>query len=184
MPTAFRWSARASRSIRSLVAVAVVAAGMLAASPVNATAPEQFGPNTYEVTFIGFNCDGFDIEIAGGGHGSRDRLLRRFRRCERGSCTTAASRTMCLTNTVTGRSIVVRGEFQEFIEPIPGSDDFTKTIVGFRYMVNEPGSGATIRDVGRISYAEVEQLHVTFQAGEHDLALDEALWGTFCGALD
>ena len=181
MPTVFRRSA--SRSIRSLVAVAVVAAGMLAASPVSAAAPERFGPNTYDFTFIGFNCDGFDIEIAGGG---TDRVTVFFNASGDVNRIVYYGRFPhdVLTNTVTGRSIVVRGEFQEFIEPIPGSDNFTKTIVGHRYMVNEPGSGVTIRDVGRISYAEVEQLHVTFQAGKHDLALDEALWGTFCGALD
>ncbi len=183
MPTNVTRSTRASRSIRSLIAVAVVAGGMLAAAPVNATAPERFGPNTFEGTFIGFNCDGFDIEIAGGG---TERVTVFFDASDNVNRIAYYGRFPhdVLTNTVTGRSIVVRGEFQEFIEPIPGSDNFTKTIVGFRYMINEPGLGATIRDVGRISYAEVEQLHATFQAGEHDLALDEALWGTFCGALD
>ena len=158
MPTAFRWSARASRSMKSLVAIAVVAAGMLAASPVNATAPERFGPNTFEGTFIGFNCDGFDIEIARRG---TDRVTVFFDASDGVNRIVYYGRFPhdVLTNTVTGRSIIVRGEFQEFIEPIPGSDDFTKTIVGFRYMINEPGSGATMRDVGRISYAEVEQLH-------------------------
>ena len=164
MPTDFRWSARTSRSIRSLVVVAVVAAGMLAAAPVNAIAPERFGPNTFEGTFIGFNCDGFDIEIAGGG---TERVTVFFDASEDLNRIVYYGRFPhdVLTNTVSGRSIVVRGEFQEFIEPTPGSDEFTKTIVGFRYMINEPGLGATIRDVGRISYAELEQLHATFRAG-------------------
>jgi hypothetical protein len=88
-----------------------------------------------------------------------------------------------LTNTVTGRSVVVRGEFNEFVERIPGTDQFMKTIVGFRYLVNEPGVGVTIRDVGRIRYADLEQTLVLWQAGEHDLALDEAFGPTFCAAL-
>jgi hypothetical protein len=57
------------------------------------------------------------------------------------------------------------------------------TVVGFRYMVNQPGSGATIQEVGRISYETANEILVTFQAGKHDLAHDEDLWGTFCGAL-
>jgi hypothetical protein len=83
-----------------------------------------------------------------------------------------------LTNTVTGRSIVVRGEFQELVERIPGTDEFTKTIDGFRYMVNEPGVGVTIRDVGRITYGDLEQTIVLWQAGEHDLTLDAAFQPT------
>ena len=59
----------------------------------------------------------------------------------------------------------------------------TKTITGYRYMVNEPGVGALIRDVGRITYGDLEQTIVLWQAGEHDLALAEAFQPTFCGAL-
>jgi hypothetical protein len=88
-----------------------------------------------------------------------------------------------LTNTVTGKSIVVRGEFSEFIERIASTDEFTKTIVGHRYMVTEPGLGVTIRDVGRIVYGDLEQTIVLWQAGEHDLALDAAIEPTFCAAL-
>ena len=50
-------------------------------------------------------------------------------------------------------------------------------------MVNEPGVGVTIRDVGRITYGDLEQTIVLWQAGEHDLALDAAFEPTFCSAL-
>ena len=63
------------------------------------------------------------------------------------------------------------------------TDQFTKTIVGFRYMVNDPGVGVTIRDVGRITYGDLGQTIVLWQAGEHDLALDAAFQPTFCAAL-
>jgi hypothetical protein len=88
-----------------------------------------------------------------------------------------------LTNTVTGKSIVVRGEFNEFMERIPGADEFTKTVVGHRYLVTEPGLGVTIRDVGRITYGHLEQTIVLWQAGKHDLALDSEIEPTFCDAL-
>jgi hypothetical protein len=87
-----------------------------------------------------------------------------------------------LTNAVTGESIVVRGEFSEFIERIAGTDEFTKTVVGHRYMVTEPGLGVTIRDVGRIVYGDLEQTIVLWQAGKHDLALDAAIEGPVSAA--
>ena len=37
------------------------------------------------------------------------------------------------------------------------TDTWTKTITGHRYFVNEPGSGVTVRDVGRIQYGDLEQ---------------------------
>jgi hypothetical protein len=88
-----------------------------------------------------------------------------------------------LTNTVTGKSIVVRAEFDETITPIPGTDEGTKTIVGYRYLVNDPGVGAAIRDVGRISYGDFEQTIILWQAGEHDLALESEIEPAFCAAL-
>ena len=50
-------------------------------------------------------------------------------------------------------------------------------------MVNEPGVGATIRDVGRIVYGDLAQTIVLWEAGKHDLALDEAFQPIFCAAL-
>ena len=175
---------RVPRRFKALVIGCLVASSALSASPVSAAAPEQFGPNYYDYTFIGFSCDGFDIQISGAGI---DRATVFFE----GSGREVFARAVIyarfphdvLTNTVTGRSIVVRGEFQEIIEPIPGTDDFTKAIVGFRYMVNEPRTGATIREVGRISYADAQQTIILAQAGKHDLALDEELLPAFCAAL-
>src|SRR4051794_17265923 len=182
MITASRSSGRASRAVRSLVAVAVIGAGMLSTSAVSATTPEKFGPNFYDVTFIGFDCGDFDIEISSQGS---DRLTVFFNAAGDLTRVTYYARFPrdVMTNTVTGRSIVVRGEFQQTLEPIPGTDDFSVTIVGFRYMVNEPSVGATIREVGRITYAQAEELLISFQAGKHDLALDEDLGPVFCAAL-
>ena len=136
------------------LAVGMVAPLMLAASPVSASAPVQFGPFTSTYSFIGFNCDGFDILIEGSG---TDRFTVFFDAS--GGVTKVVDYARyphdVLTNTVTGRSIVVRGEWQETRKPIPGTNQFTETITGFRYMVNEPGVGATIRDVGRIVYGDL-----------------------------
>ena len=167
---------------RSLMVVALLALAALTASPVSAVAPERFGPTTYDYTFVGFSCDGFDIQIAGAG---TDRATVFFDGSGEVTKVTYYGRFPhdVMTNTVTGRSIVVRGEFQELIDRTPGTDEFTKSVVGFRYLVNEPGVGVTIRDVGRITYGDLEQTIVSWQAGEHDLALDDQLQPTFCAAL-
>jgi hypothetical protein len=164
--------------IAGLVVVALLAGSVARA----ASGPLHFGPFTNTYSFIGFNCDGFDILIEGEGTDSFTVFLD-----DTGEVTKVIYRARyphdTLTNTVSGRSIVVRGEFQEFLERIPGTDEFTKTIDGFRYLVNEPGVGVTIRDVGRITYGDLEQTIVLWQAGEHDLALDAAFEPTFCSAL-
>jgi hypothetical protein len=168
--------------MRWLVAAGLMILALLAASVARAGGPLHAGPFTNSYSFIGFNCDGFDILIEGQGTDSFTVFLD-----DAGEVTKVIYRARyprdTLTNTATGKSIVNRGQFQEFIERIPGTDEFTKTITGFRYMVNEPGAGVTIRDVGRITYGDLEQTIVLWQAGKHDLALDAAFEPTFCAAL-
>jgi hypothetical protein len=177
-----RAAAASHPPVRALMMIAVLAVAGLLASPVSAAAPERFGPATYDYTFIGFECDGFEIQIAGTGS---DRLTAFFDASGDVVKLTYYGRFPhdVMTNTVTGRSIVVRGDFQEMIVRTPGTDEFIKSVVGHRYMVNEPGVGVTIRDVGRITYGDLEQTMVRWQAGEHDLALDASLQPTFCTAL-
>jgi hypothetical protein len=87
------------------------------------------------------------------------------------------------TNTTTGKSITVRGHFVQVAERIPGTNEFTRTVTGFRYLVNEPGKGAVIRDVGRIVYDNLEESSWRDLAGRHDLADGMLIEPTFCGAL-
>jgi hypothetical protein len=170
------------RRARWLVAPGLAIAALAPASVAVASAPSHFGPFINSYSFVGFNCDGFDILIEGTGTDSFTAFVD-----DAGEFTKVIYRGRyphdVLTNTVTGRSIVVRAEFNEFLERIPGTDEFTKSISGFRYLVNEPGVGVTIRDVGRISYSDLEQTIVLWQAGKHELALDEALEPMFCSAL-
>jgi hypothetical protein len=88
-----------------------------------------------------------------------------------------------LTNTVTGESIVNRGEFTHFYERNPGTDTFKVAITGFRYFVNRAGEGVVLRDVGRIVYATQFQEDVLFSAGAHQLAYDPDIEPAFCAAL-
>jgi hypothetical protein len=86
------------------------------------------------------------------------------------------------TNLETGRQMVVRGEFQEIIERVPGTDEYTKTITGFRYLIGEPGVGIEVQEVGRIVYADLQQTLATWEAGKHDLVYDMD-FGVFCEIL-
>ncbi len=172
------------RTIRRLCCfmTALAAAALLASSGAKASAPLQFGPFVNSYSFIGMSCDGFDIHI----EGTETQRFTVFLD-DAGQVTRVVKFDSAphdtLTNTVTGRSIAVRAQFKESIDRIPGTDEFTKTIVGFRYLVNEPGVGVTIRDVGRIVYGDLEQQIVLWKAGKHDLALDQAIEPTFCAAL-
>jgi hypothetical protein len=80
-----------------------------------------------------------------------------------------------LTNTVTGESIVNRGEFTHFYERNPGTDTFKVAITA--------GEGVVLRDVGRIVYATQFQEDVLFSAGAHQLAYDPDIEPAFCAAL-
>jgi hypothetical protein len=167
------WAAR--------VLVGLLAAGLVPGT-VMAGGPDHEGPFVNEYSFIGFGCGSFDVLIEGAGSdeftiwtdasGEVERVLYRARYPHD-----------TLTNTVTGRSIVVRAAFEERIVRIPGTDEYTKTITGFRYLVNEPGTGVVIRDVGRIVYGDLDQSIVLWQAGEHNLALDDQFEAVFCAAL-
>jgi hypothetical protein len=174
---------RARSSLRwSVAMMAVLAIALLAAAGASANAPLRLGPFSNSYDDIGMSCPGFDIRIQGvetfgvsvywNADGSVARVVRHD-----------SAPHDVLTNTVTGKSFVVRAEFDETITPIPGTDEATKTIVGYRYLVNDPGVGATIRDVGRIAYGDFEQTIILWQAGEHDLALDSEIGPTFCAAL-
>jgi hypothetical protein len=173
----------ANRRMKWLVFAGLVTVVLLAASVARAVSgPLHFGPFANSYSVIGFECDGFDVLIEGAGTDSFTVFLD-----EAGEVTKVIYRARyphdTLTNTVSGKSVVVRGEFQEVVERTSSTDELTKTITGFRYMVNEPGVGVTIRDVGRITYGDLEQTIVVWQAGEHDLALDAAFKPTFCAAL-
>ena len=156
--------------------------GVLAPTAALAGAPEQFGPFVESGDFIGFECDGFDIRIQGTGSTSytiwRDADLNFERLLQRSRAPHDV-----LTNTVTGESIVVRGEFQEHVTYDAATDSWTKTITGFRYIVNEPGEGIVIRDVGRIQYGDLDQLVLLWEAGKHDVEYDANLQSLFCDRL-
>jgi hypothetical protein len=87
------------------------------------------------------------------------------------------------TNTTTGKTIEVRGEFQQTYNWVPARGEYTVTVVGHRYLVNEPGSGVTVQEVGRIVYADPSEKAVLTMAGQHDLAQAARIEPVFCARL-
>jgi hypothetical protein len=171
------------RSRVSVMFGLALALGAISPSSTLAVAkPEVFGPFLDNYTFIGFDCGDFLIEISGtstttftasfDANGDVIKLVMRVR---------APYDT--LTNTTTGNFVVNRGEFQETLTPIPGTDQWEKSISGYRYFVNVPGEGVVLRDVGRIKYGDVEQTILLWEAGKHDIEYDANLQPLFCGLL-
>jgi len=172
------------RSIRRLGAAlaAVMLTGGLLVPTAFAAGPDHFGPFVWSDTFY-FSCGGaFDVRVDTHGweaitgwadeDGNVNKVIDRVR-----------APSDVFTNLSSGRQIVVRGEFQEIIERIPGTDEFTKSISGFRYLINDPGVGVRYADVGRIVYGDLLQTIVLWQAGVHDFAYEEELGPAFCGLL-
>ena len=81
---------------------------------------------------------------------------------------------------MTGKTVVNRGVFQETFTPIEGTEDFTATVTGFRFMGTFPGEGLVLQDVGR--FEESPDGEILFVAGQHDLLPEAAEPAVICAA--
>jgi hypothetical protein len=164
-----------------LVPVMLLIGVSLPAGAAAATAPERLGPFTETEQFT-VDCGTFAAAVSGT---SSTRFTVFFDAS--GDVTRAQQFVRApgdlWENTTTGKSVVVRGEFVQTYTRVPGTDEFTVTIVGFRYLVNEPGSGVIVQEVGRIVYAEPSEETILAMAGQHDLADEARITPVFCGAL-
>jgi len=165
----------------SLAIVMAALSGLLLVPNALAAAPLHDGPYTWDDTYYGSCGSAFDVRLDTHGweaftvwadaNGDITKVLYRVRAPHD-----------VFTNLSTGRQIVVRGEFQEIIERVPGTDEFTKSISGFRYLINDPGVGVIFQEVGRIVYGDLEQTIVLWQAGKHEGVFD-ADFDVFCDFL-
>ncbi len=88
-----------------------------------------------------------------------------------------------VTNLTTGRSMVVRGEFQQIYTPNQETGRVQVAISGFRYLVNQPGSGVTVQEVGRIVYDDLDEVAVVSAAGQHEWAVGALVETALCDEL-
>jgi hypothetical protein len=160
-----------------LIAFAVTtAAAMATAGSALAAPPEMFhfSESGSEPGFI--ECDGYaidldttntvDVTVYFNGAGDVVKFLVRTRAID------------TFTNTVTGKTVVNRGVFQELFTRIRGTDEFTHSLTGFRFMGTSPGEGLVLQDVGRIVYSPEHE--ILFQAGQHHVPESPEV---FCAAL-
>lgn len=162
-------------------ALVAAAGALLPVSPASALAPESFGPFTDTYSFT-VDCGDFVARVDGtstfketvyfDSSGDVTRWVQYIR-----------APSDVWTHTATGESIIVRGEFQQTYTPDVQADTVTVAIRGFRYLVNQPGSGVTVQEVGRIVYDGLDETTVVAMAGWHDLADPALIEPTFCAAL-
>src|SRR4029450_1336784 len=157
------------RLLTVLVALAAVAA---LAGPAHAAGPLHLGPFHDQGAFT-VDCGDFEASVSG-------TVTTWFTiwTDDAGEITKFVMRVLApadtWTNAATGASIVVRGEFVQTAERVPGTaDEWTVTITGHRYMVNEPGEGLILADVGRIVYGNLDEDVILSAAGRHDPALPQ-----------
>jgi hypothetical protein len=124
-------------------------------------------------------CDGFEISIET--TGSETVIIFFDETGEPNKFIVHTLATDTLTNSVTGESIVNRGVFEQIFTRIDGTDDFTHSLVGFRYLGTAPGQGLFVQDVGRILYSPDEE-QILFLAGQH-VAEESDIGPAFCAAL-
>lgn len=152
------------------------------AAPATAAAPERFTVYRNEPMTFSIDCGDF---VASGEGVYSERWI--FFLDSEGNVTRFAEYVSApadvWTNSQTGASITVRGHFEQFYNPIPGTDEATVTVTGFRYIVNQPGSGVTIQEVGRVVYDDFSETTWQAIAGQHDLPVGDMVEPAICDAL-
>jgi hypothetical protein len=157
------------------VAAIAWAGTALAAPPVRF---HDEDPGSEEPGFI--TCDGFVIDLATGGtedftvyvddSGEVVKVLVRNRATD------------VFTNSVSGKTVVNRGVFQQLFVRIGDTDEFTHSLTGYRFMATSPGRGVVLQDVGRIEYVGDEE-DIVFLAGQHHVPDGPEAEEAFCAAL-
>jgi hypothetical protein len=165
------------RKLLILLAVSSATA-MASANAAMATPPEMFhfSDSGSEPGFV--QCDGYAIDLATTERVDGTVYFNRAGEVVKFLVHTRA--TDILTNTVTGKTVVNRGVFQELFTRIRGTDEFTHALTGFRFMGTSPGEGVVLQDVGRIEYSVPDE-QILFQAGQHHVPEDAQ--ELFCAAL-
>jgi hypothetical protein len=164
---------------RRAYAGAAIALGFLTvaiAEPAAAAPPEV---STFdEQGGFSIGCDGFAIDVLATAQFTVRTFFDSAGDVQRVSVKLTA--VDMLTNTVTEEQIVNRGVFEEMFTRIGDTDEFSHTLVGFRYMGTAAGEGLVLQDVGRIVYDP--EHHVVSLAGQHD-AEELGEQAALCAAL-
>jgi hypothetical protein len=178
---------RRQTSVRRAAAAAVGAAGLSLSlmSPVYAatdTTPGHFSFSTggFEPGFL--QCQGYAGDLSSVGRVNGTVFLdtagefNKFIVHNHGRDT--------LTNTVSGKAQVNRGNFTETYTRIGMTERWTHTLTGFQFMATAPGKGLVLQDVGRMVFRPgplFGETEPTFMAGQHHVP--EGSDALFCAAI-
>jgi hypothetical protein len=151
------------------------------------TCQGEFHP-TYENEPIGLQCEGQDVYISGGG---REFMTRWHDGQGRATKTVVhldyPADVFSLSPTGEGPSVTIRGHFNRHYDYLVPGDRSSRvmTEVGAIYLVNDPGQGIVLQDVGPVTFAPGEEFEtVTSQHGVHQVYDDPWAVGTvICAAL-
>ncbi|WP_448006862.1 hypothetical protein [Agromyces bauzanensis] len=153
-------SRRRSALIASAIAVGFT---IITFAAPTAAAPPEFSSFDEQGEFL-IECDGFAIDVAATSHVTVRAFFDAAGDVQRVSVKLTA--VDVLTNNVTERQIVNRGVFEEMFTRIGDTEEFSHTLVGFRYMGTAAGEGLILQDVGRVVYSP--EHNVVSLAGQHD----------------
>jgi hypothetical protein len=164
-----------------LITFAVCSVAALAsANAASATPPEKFHFSE-SGTEVLLHCDGFDgiLDTTGAFDGTAffDKSGEPVKFIIRGRITETT------TNSVTGKTVVNRGVFQDFFRRIDGTDHFTHSVVGFDFQGKVDGRGPLVlRGVGRKVF-DPETGEIVFHAGRTNIPDGPEADAVFCAAL-
>jgi hypothetical protein len=154
------------------------------AAPASATPPERFS-FTESGTEVLAHCDGFDVILDSTGtfdgttffdqNGVEVKTIIRGRITE------------ILTNSVTGKTVINQGVFQDFFTRVDGTDEFIHTVNGFDFKGKVEGHGPLVfQEVGRkvfVTDPQTGEETVVFQTGHDTLPEGSGAEAVFCAAV-
>jgi hypothetical protein len=155
------------------------------AAPASADPPERFS-ETSSFSEPGFvQCDGFEIDLAG--TETRDFTTFFDENGQVVKIIIHSHVTETSTNSVTGKTLVNRGVFTDFVTRIDGTDEFTHTVSGFDFQGKVDGRGPLVfQDVGRkvfVTDPATGEETVLFRTGHSTLPEGPEAEAVFCAAL-
>ena len=172
--------------LRRLLVPAVAGCALLGlAAPAGASPPEMFSESSSfsEPGFV--QCDGFEIDLAGTETSDLTVFFDETGQVVKVIIRTRVTETS--TNSVTGKTVVNRGVFQDFFTRIDGTDEFTHTVSGYQFQGKVDGRGPLVyQDVGRKVFVidpETGEETVVFRTGHTTLPEGPEADAVFCAAL-
>ena len=129
---------------KSLSTLAFATATVAAAAPASATPTDRFvfEESGSEPGFV--TCDGFAIDLSTTGRTTA--TVHYDNDGEWAKLLVHSFPVDTLTNTVTGKVVINRGVFTQTFDRVGETDEFTHTLVGYRYMATLPREGVVLQE--------------------------------------